>query len=75
MEPEVIVKQQFLIDATGKVAYAVPEILLLGNREGLRHLGEWLLEQWTCPTWSEDVRMQRRLSGGRVDWRQSLGII
>ena len=44
MKPEVIVKQQFLIDATGDVAYAVPEILLLGNHEGLRQLGECLLK-------------------------------
>jgi hypothetical protein len=44
MKPEVIVKQQYLIDATGDMDYAVPEILLLGNREGLRELGQWLLD-------------------------------
>lgn len=44
MKSEFIVKQQFLIDATGDREYAVPEILLLGNREGLRQLGEWFLQ-------------------------------
>jgi hypothetical protein len=41
---EIIVKQQYTIDATGDHEYAVPEVLLLGNRTGLRRLGEWLLE-------------------------------
>ncbi len=44
MKPEIIVKQQYLVNATGDVAYAVPEILLIGNREGFRQLGEWFLE-------------------------------
>ena len=41
---EVIFKQQYTIDATGDNEYAVPEILMLGNRAGLRRLGKWLLE-------------------------------
>src|SRR3954469_7401400 len=43
MKPELIVKQKFYVDSTGDVEYAVPLVLLLGNREGLRELGEWLL--------------------------------
>ena len=43
MAPEVIIKQQFTIDATGDIEFAVPEILVLGNRDGLRQLGHWLL--------------------------------
>ena len=44
MKPEVIVRQAYQIDATGDVEYAVPVILLVGNREGLRELGERLLQ-------------------------------
>lgn len=42
MKPEVIVKQTFLIDATGEVEYAVPEVLILGNREGFLMLAKAL---------------------------------
>ena len=41
---EVIVKQQYTIDATGDDEYAIPEVLVLGNRAGLRRLGKWLLD-------------------------------
>ena len=44
MPAEVIVKQTYLIDATGEKKYPVPEVLLLGNREGLRNLGQWLVD-------------------------------
>ncbi|MDA0833171.1 MAG: hypothetical protein O2955_04145 [Planctomycetota bacterium] len=43
MSAEVIIKQSFLINCTEDVPYAVPEILLLGNREGLERLGHFLL--------------------------------
>jgi hypothetical protein len=37
---ELIVRQGFIIDATGKQQHAVPEVLLLGNREGLQYLAD-----------------------------------
>ncbi|SFI65724.1 Imm32 family immunity protein [Planctomicrobium piriforme] len=42
MEPEVIVKLAFLINATGDVGYAVPEIHILGNKAGLLQLANAL---------------------------------
>jgi hypothetical protein len=37
---ELIVRQGFIIDATGKQQHAVPEVLILGNREGLQYLAD-----------------------------------
>jgi len=37
---ELIVRQGFIIDATGKQQHAVPEVLILGNREGLKYLAD-----------------------------------
>ncbi|MFO0839554.1 MAG: hypothetical protein U1D55_13645 [Phycisphaerae bacterium] len=35
---ELIVRQGFVIDATGKGPLATPEVVILGNRDGLRYL-------------------------------------
>lgn len=37
---ELIVRQGFVIDATAKRHAAIPEVLILGNREGLRYLAD-----------------------------------
>lgn len=37
---EIIVRQGFVIDATGGAQHAVPEVLIFGNREGLQYLSE-----------------------------------
>ncbi len=37
---EIIVRQGFVIDATGGAQHAVPEVLILGNREGLQYLSD-----------------------------------
>ena len=37
---ELIVRQGFIIDATGREQHAVPEVVVIGNREGLRYLSD-----------------------------------
>jgi hypothetical protein len=37
---ELIVRQGFIIDATGGQQHALPEVLILGNREGLQYLAD-----------------------------------
>jgi hypothetical protein len=37
---ELIVRQGFIIDATGKGPHAVPEVVILGNRDGFKYLSE-----------------------------------
>ncbi len=37
---ELIVRQGFVIDATAKRHSAIPEVLILGNREGLRYMAD-----------------------------------
>lgn len=39
--PEIIVREQFMVDATGKVHVAIPELLLLANRAGYRWLADY----------------------------------
>ncbi len=41
---ELVVRQGFVIDATGKGPLAVPELVILGNAEGLRFLAELFAE-------------------------------
>jgi hypothetical protein len=37
---ELVVRQGFEIDATGRFPHAVPEVIVLGNRSGLQYLSE-----------------------------------
>lgn len=61
---ELIVRQGFFIDATGKTQVAVPEIVILGNRDGFAYLAA-LFEQLASQA-AEGSRSSAAAEGERL---------